>query len=62
MFATIAQGHNTLADWLFLIGAILAFLAAIAYAPIITTPKLTAWAGSLLSLALCSVAVGFLVL
>jgi hypothetical protein len=62
MIADISKGHATLADWLFLIGAVLALLAAIAYSPKVITPKLSTWAGSLVALALCSVAVGFLVL
>lgn len=62
MFADIAKGHATLADWLFLIGAILALLAAVGYSPKVVTPKLGPWAASLLALALCSIAVAFLVL
>ena len=62
MIAAISEGHFLLADWLFLIGAILALLAAIAYAPKVITPKLTAWAGTLVALALCAVAVAWLVL
>lgn len=62
MTADITGGHALLADWLFLIGAILALLAALAYSPKVITPKLSPWAATLVALALCLVAVGFLVL
>jgi hypothetical protein len=62
MIAVISEGHALLADWLFLIAAVLALLAAIAYAPKVITPKLTVWAGTLVALALCLVAVAWLVL
>jgi hypothetical protein len=62
MIATIAEGHAHLADWLFLIAAILALLGAVAYAPKVITPKLSAWAGTLVAAALCLVAVAWLVL
>lgn len=62
MFADISQGHAALADWLFLIGAVLALLAAIAYSPKTVTPKLSSWGATLATLALSVVAVAFLVL
>lgn len=62
MLATISEGHTLLADWLFLIAAVLAVLGAVAYAPKVITPKLSAWAGSLVALALGLVAFAWLVL
>lgn len=58
----IAHGHILLADWLFLIAAVVAVLAAIAYMPIAQTPKLTVWAGTLLALAVACIAFAWLML
>ena len=58
----ITHGHLLLADWLFLIAALLAFLAAVAHAPMANTPKLSVWAGTLLALAIVLIAVAWLVL
>lgn len=62
LIADITSGHGLLADWLFLIGAVLALLAAIGLAPMTLVPKLTAWATTLVALALALVAVAWLVL
>lgn len=62
MTAILIEGHPHLADWLFLIGAFLALLAAIAYAPKANTPKFSPWSGTLIALAVCSLAVAWLVL
>lgn len=62
LIADITGGHTLLGDWLFLIAAVLALIGAVAAAPITNLPKLATWAACLLALALCLIAVGFLVL
>ena len=62
ILADIASGHLLLADWLFLIAAVLAVLAAIGHAPKVVTPILQQWAASLLALAVACVAFAWLVL
>jgi hypothetical protein len=58
----LTHGHLLLADWLFLIGAILAVLAAIAVAPVTNMPKLAAWGACLVALALACFGFAWLVL
>lgn len=58
----IAHGHILLADWLFLIAAVLALVAAIAYAPKIDTPRVSVWAGTVLALAVGCIAFAWLML
>jgi len=62
MIADITHGHLLLADWLFLIGGVLAVLAAIVYAPPVVSPRASAWGMTLVALAIGLVAIGFLVL
>lgn len=62
LLADISHGNVTLADWLFLIAAILALLAAIAVAPVTKLPKLAAWGATFVALAICLLAVAWLVL
>lgn len=62
MIADITSGHVLLADWLFLIGAILALVGAVGYAPSTPAPRLTAWAATMVAAALTLVAVAWLVL
>lgn len=62
LLADISSGHVDLAEWLFLIAAVLAVLAAIAAAPITTMPKVAAWGASLVALALGLVALAWFVL
>lgn len=59
LMADIASGNTTLADWLFLIAAILAVIAAVGH---FGTNQVTKHRGWLLCLAVGCAAVGWLVL
>lgn len=62
LIADITNGHTLLADWLFLVAAVLLVLAALGYAPKTVTPKLSPWAAALVAVALALVALAFLLL
>lgn len=61
VFATILDAEYDFADWMFLIGTVLAFIAAVVSIPNLA-PRLAAWAMTLVGLALCALALGFLAL
>lgn len=62
LIADITGGHTLLADWLFLVAAAVALLAAVGYAPKTVTPKLAPWAAALVAVAVTLIAVAFLLL